>query len=53
MRKSNELLDKRVEYRLNRIEKEKSKQKKKHQYKIENTDFLSKLNSKKEEDNGH
>lgn len=50
---ADKVLDKRAEYRLNRIKKEKEKQKEKHQNKIEKVDFLTVLNTKKEDNDGH
>lgn len=39
-----ELIDERVKARVERIEREKEKQTRKHQDKIENVDWFSKLN---------
>ena len=39
-----ELIDDRMKSRIERIEREKEKQTRKHQDKVENTDWLSKLN---------
>lgn len=39
-----ELIDDRMKSRIERIEREKEKQNRKHQDKIENVDWLSKLN---------
>lgn len=39
-----ELIDERAKARIERIEREKEKQNRKHQDKVENTDWLSKLN---------
>lgn len=49
---SDRLSDERMLYRIRKIEAEKEKQIKKHQQKIEQTDWLSKLNEK-EKENGH
>lgn len=43
-----ERIDERMRLRIERLEREKERQNRKHQRKIENTDWLSKLN--KEED---
>ena len=39
-----ELIDDRMKSRIERIEREKEKQSRKHQDKVENTDWFSKLN---------
>ena len=39
-----ELIDERTMYRINRLEREKERQYKKHRHKIERTDWLSILN---------
>jgi hypothetical protein len=44
MARSDELIDERAMYRIKRQEKEKEKQLKKHQEKIENRDWFSELN---------
>ena len=43
-----ELMDDRMKSRIERIEREKEKQNRKHQDKVENTDWLSKLNKGEE-----
>jgi hypothetical protein len=43
-----ELIDERAKARIERIEREKAKQNRKHQDKIENVDWLSKLNKGEE-----
>lgn len=47
-----ELMDSRMTYRINRQEREKERQKKKHQMKIESVDWFSIINEQGGDNNG-